>query len=729
MRVEPGTSEAPWKVGDEIDLGALRRLIVQRRRWILLPTLAAFVVSAIAVNVIKPRYTAEARIVLENQQNYLPGPDKSETGVTQQLDAEAVGSQVQILTSRDLARKVIRTVGLQGNPEFDPLADGMGAVERLLVLCGLKRDPTRLSPEDRILESYFERLTVLSPTKTRVLTIEFGSRDPDLSARIANAIADLYLEFQSDAKRDHAKAAAASLGTLVADLKTRVAAADARAEAFRSQAGLLVGSNNTSVNAQQLTDVNTELAKARTAQADTQAKANLLREMIRQGRISDLADVSNNELVRRITEQRVTAKAQLALEGRTLLPGHPRIKELTAQVADLEGEIRATGEKTARSLESEAKIASARVANLAKALDVQKQLIGASGSDEVQMRELDRAARSLKDELEATTTRYQEALAREGSKAASSDARIFSRALAPQVASFPKKLPIIAISTLAALVLAVGLVAAREFLLVPPALPTARRRPAAAPTDRGETLSLVSGAPAHAAAARSDRASTLNTAAVSNAVATPKSPALPTAATFKGAAAPRPTQPENPAGPGLDEVIADMETLGLPTGGLVLAVSPEGADDSGLGLALARRLVGRGRVVLVAGDAHTLTPEPDCPGLAELLAGTAAFSDAIHRDRNSRLHVIPAGRADQAARTDLGAVLDALRGTYDVVVFGAPHVMRVDEARAVMSRTALAVVGLARDTQAAEMMDVMRDAGVPHILRVVRQTNAAVQAA
>ena len=157
-----------------------------------------------------------------------PGPERTEAGVTQQLDAEAVGSQIQILTSRDLARKVIKTVGLQGNPEFDPLANGLGALERLLILVGLKRDPTRLSPEDRILESYFDRLTVLSPMKTRVLTVEFSSRDPDLSAKVANTIADLYLEFQSDAKREHARVAAESLGQLVQELKARVAAADAQ---------------------------------------------------------------------------------------------------------------------------------------------------------------------------------------------------------------------------------------------------------------------------------------------------------------------------------------------------------------------------------------------------------------------------------------------------------------------------------------------------------------------
>ena len=68
-------------------------------------------------------------------------------------------------------------------------------------------------------ETFGERLSVLSPTKTRVLSIEFTSRNPDLAAKGANAVAAAYLEFQQDAKRDSARGAAASLAELVTQLR------------------------------------------------------------------------------------------------------------------------------------------------------------------------------------------------------------------------------------------------------------------------------------------------------------------------------------------------------------------------------------------------------------------------------------------------------------------------------------------------------------------------------
>ncbi len=222
----------------DIDVAGVGRTLSRKRWWVIGPAIAAFTLAAIGVNVVKPRYTAEARVLLENQESYFTRPEKQTVEQVPLPDAEAVQSQIQLITSRDLARKAIRAIGLQGNPEFDPIANGIGPLSRVLILLGLQKDPTLISPEERILENYFERLTVYSPTKTRVLSIEFQSRDPDLAARAANTIADLYLDAQAGAKRDSARIAATALSNQLADLRTRLADAEAKAEAFRAKSGL-----------------------------------------------------------------------------------------------------------------------------------------------------------------------------------------------------------------------------------------------------------------------------------------------------------------------------------------------------------------------------------------------------------------------------------------------------------------------------------------------------------
>ena len=138
------------------------------------------------------------------------------------------------------------------------------------------------------------------------------------------------------------------------------------------------------------------------------------------------------------------------------MPDHPRIKELDAQLGDLESALRSAAEQTARTLENDAKIAGARVANLQTALDQQKKTVGDSSADEAKMQELDSDAQILKSQLDAATTKYQEALARQSADSTPGDARVISRAIAPILPTFPKKLPLMIFATLAGLVLSVS---------------------------------------------------------------------------------------------------------------------------------------------------------------------------------------------------------------------------------------------------------------------------------
>jgi hypothetical protein len=78
----------------------------------------------------------------------------------------------------------------------------------------------------------------------------------------------------------------------------------------------------------------------------------------------------------------------------------------------------------------------------------------------------------------------------------------------------------------------------------------------------------------------------------------------------------------------------------------------------------ARALACEGRTILVMLGSLAVQR----PGLFELVEGTASFSEAIHREAGSRLHVLPAGRGRAAAGAARDMVIDALSETYDFVV-------------------------------------------------------------
>jgi succinoglycan biosynthesis transport protein ExoP len=448
----------------DLDLRLLGQALVRKRGWIIVPTVLAAVLAISAVNLITPRYKSEARILIDGRENIFLRPNGERDQERTALDPEAVTSQVQLLLSRDLAREIIKKNKLAERPEFDPLLQGISPLKSLLALFGIGRDPFSLTPEERVLDAYFDRFTAYAVDKSRVIVVEFQSRDPELAARVANSIADGYLVLQQDARQQQAKAAGQWLSGEIEELRKKVADDESRVEDFRSKSSLFVGTNNTTLSNQQMGELNTQLNNARALKSDAESKARLIREMLQSGKPIEASEVLNSELIRRLSEQRVTLRAQLAEQSSTLLDNHPRIKELKAQLADLDHQIRDEAGKISRSLENDARIASGRVDSLNATLDQLKKQATSTNGQDVQLRALEREAKAQRDLLESYLAKYREATTRENIDAAPADGRIISRASVSNTPAYPKKLPIVLIATLATLMLSAGTIATGELL-------------------------------------------------------------------------------------------------------------------------------------------------------------------------------------------------------------------------------------------------------------------------
>jgi succinoglycan biosynthesis transport protein ExoP len=633
---QPRTSE-----NGDIDLRALGDAIKRNRRWIIVPTLAALVLSLIAVNLITARYKSEARILIDGRENVFlrPNGERSEERTT--LDAEAVTSQVQLVLSRDLAREIIRKNKLAERAEFDPVLGGLSPVKSLLALFGIGRDPFSMTPEERVLDAYYDRLTAYAVDKSRVVVVEFQSRDPELAERVANAIAEGYLVLQQAARQNQARAASQWLAGEIENLRGKVSEAEARVEDFRSKSSLFVGTNNTTLSNQQMGELNTQLNNARALKSDTEAKARLIREMLQGGKPIEASEVLNSELMRRLSEQRVTLRAQLAEQSSTLLDNHPRIKELRAQLGDLDRQIRDEASKISRSFDNDARIAGGRVESLNASLDQLKKQATSSNGQDVQLRALEREAKAQRDLLESYLAKYREANTRENIDTAPGEGRVISRAIVSNTPAYPKKLPIVLIATLATLLLSTGLIVTGELLRM-----TAPRA----------------------------------VASFAASVAPSREPKIEKAVERMGV----PDQPSPPVVPAaLNEIEQLAETLrdaGQEAHKITVIGTAPGEGITLTTLTLARLLARSARVVVVdlAGSSPTVAAvsvDPNAPGLAELMQGTASFSDVITRDKLSRLHLVNAGRPgfDRALLQSprLTLAIDAMLRVYEHVLLDA----------------------------------------------------------
>src|SRR5882724_334120 len=453
-----GRRQSDADAGDEINIGSVARALWRNKRAIIAPTLLIAVAAFIGVNLITPRYKSEARVLVEGRENIFLRPEAEKTMQERgAVDAETVTSQVQLVLSRDLASEVIKELNLSELPEFNAALKEFSPLSVLRTI-GILRDPMSMSLEERVFAAYFDRLLAFALDKSRVISIEFQSADPELAAKVANLIAEKYLSFQQVAKQDQARSASKWLAGELENLRRRVSEAEGKVEAYRAKSNLFFGTNNTSLSNQQLTDVNTQVSAARAQKADAEARARLIREAVRSGQNIESSDIVNSELIRRLSEQRVTLRAQLAEQSSTLLAQHPRIKEMRAQISDLDGQIRSEGERLSRSLENEAKVAGARLETLSAALDQLKGQAASTSDQDVQLRALEREAKAQRDLFESYLAKYREATARDSIAAAPADARIISRAVVSNIPYFPKKMPIILIAALGTFCLATAFV-------------------------------------------------------------------------------------------------------------------------------------------------------------------------------------------------------------------------------------------------------------------------------
>jgi uncharacterized protein involved in exopolysaccharide biosynthesis len=623
---------------DDIDIGALWRAVAEKKVLLAGVVLAAGVATFIALQFVTPLYTSQARILIEPEEASYLSP-RSETGSSEDSDAsrvtpEAVASQVQVLLSRDLARQVVEELDLQDDPEFTS-PSGLGLA---LGLSCVADDTTSYA---RSPETFEQRLSVYQIGQSRVIAVDFESRNPETAADVVNYLGEAYLAWQQKTKLEQNRAASQWLSEQISNLREKVAESEAAVEEFRSSSGLISGSNNVSLDAQELSELNSQLILARAQRSEARARANQIRRMLEEeGGVETAPDVLQSTLIQRLLEQRVSLRRELAELSASLMPSHPRILQLKSELDDLQEEIRQEAKKIVSSLENEAEIADARVESLKASLEELKQDSSQTRSAEIKLRSLEREAKADRDLLESYLARYSEASARREKESVPAYASIIARGYAANEPSFPRTGPISALVAAAAGLLSLAGIVARELMTGSHHAGAHRRGEPAAPSapDRDAP-------PAWAAAP--DRR--------------------------KGKRRPRARSARDAA----KRIRAKCTGAAAHT--VIVSSAISSADAAQDSLDIARVLSARGLSVAIVDFSTSgegvadLAGLPQGPGLGELLQASAGFEDVIRAEPGSGVQIIPPGALRMEALTGERAarwarIHDALRQIYDCLI-------------------------------------------------------------
>jgi len=420
----------------DIDLRRFLSILWQGKNTILWTTAASLLLVMLFVLVVPHRYTAVTQILIDPTDFHAVGNDLTPANLANDAALMQVESQVRVLTSDSVLRRVIKTESLDLDPEFAGqqswFSDTPSGGTTLAALNALRRD-----------------VSVKRTERTYVVDVSVTSKSPEKAARIANAIARAYLAEQTDVRSDSARQVSQSLTGRLNELKDRVRDAENRVETFKAHNNILsvLGSNGQLVNEQQLTELNNQLGIARARAAAAKARLDQIQQVqLSKDEIGAFPEAVQSQTITALRSQYAEVMRREAEQMTSLGERHPAVIEIQAEAVRLRRMIEDEVHRIALSARSEYESARANEETLAANLEKLKGGAVTTNEAMVTLRELERDMQANRTVYEAFLVRARETGEQE--RVDTKNIRVISPADLPLRRSFPPSNLLLAMAAL-----------------------------------------------------------------------------------------------------------------------------------------------------------------------------------------------------------------------------------------------------------------------------------------
>ena len=645
-RVRSGEEADPAPGGSDLR----RYLDVLRKRWRLIAGVVATVVAAVAAGTYMqtPIYRASGLIELRGQSG--EGVSVDELFQAQRLSNQFLETQYGMLRSPALARRTMTTVGLLAPSGSGAAGAGAGDSSGAA-------QPGSDSEADQEVNAFADRLIVDPVAGSNLVWIHFESPDPQLAARVVNAVFESYASLRADA----ARATVTRLATEVDGARGRLTVGERRLQAYARANGLIVaGSGGGGADAEdlphaRLRQLQQQLAEA---EADRYGKQSLYNLVDSRG-----DDLLESEILQALNVRLSTLRSEHARLRSTFLEDYPRTREVKVQIDEVEALLAREQGRLKGAITSRYLAAVRRQELLQRAVDQQRSLVDGQGESNTQYRILARDVAAQQDLYAKLQERLR--VAEVSAAVATTDLAVVEPAIAPSDPVRPIVASNLKLALVVGLVLGVGLAFLREHVdvtvrsaddLTGFAVPLLGLIPSIPrPLDRGARTwaHQIGGRLSLLSASDTDAGIELRRGALKDAFLNLRTSVL--LAHDQGCTA---------------------RTL------LVTSAQPgDGKTTIAVNLALSLSLLGR-RVLLIDADmrrptAHRAFSLPLDRGLGDYLRGEESWTSLVHRELAPGLDLLLAGSRVHAASELLAsdrtpALLEEARGIYDFIVVDSP---------------------------------------------------------
>jgi uncharacterized protein involved in exopolysaccharide biosynthesis/Mrp family chromosome partitioning ATPase len=472
------------------------RIAKRQRRAILWTALVPVIITLAYILIATPLYTSSTQILIDPRDRRIVHNEVNPEILASDGGVAVVESQLLIITSDNVLRRVIARERLDADPEFGGLSNHPLSVLSRRILAAIGLDPEAAdhgNPTLKALRQIKRKIGVKRSEKAFVADVYVTTESKDKSVRIADAIAQSYLDDQAEARAAASQRASSELGARLAALRNRVREAEDRVVEYKKQHHIL-SAGGILVNEQQLSETNIRLNDARTRVAEARSRFEQIARAKQAGADSGaIPEAVQSQTIGQLRAQYAEVTRHRAdLMGR-LGPRHPDVHTLNSQLQGLQKQIDNELARIAAAAQSELARAETSERVIKASLENLKTEANTTNQASVRLRELER-------ELEASRGVYQAFMVRaretgEQQAIDSTNARVISKATPPRDKSWPPRGILLLAALLGGLGIGAGVGLMRDYL--DEAVHTPRQLQLLVPVPVLAVLPKLSGAQSH----------------------------------------------------------------------------------------------------------------------------------------------------------------------------------------------------------------------------------------
>lgn len=450
----------------DIDVRGLLLMLWRRKMIVISVMLIGLSFATIITTFVQSLYTAKSLVLIEAYTQSDTNKEFQALINSQRFDTALILSEIEVIKSRNMARKVVERLNLMTDAEFNPRfrydgddAGGQKAssgFKKLSVYDSKSEEfPAEITEREigGVISRFLSRVDVRAVSGSYAIQIGFTSENPSKAALVANTIADVYIEQRLDAKFKATRKLTEWLDRRLSGLRDQVRQSEQAVADYKQKFNITEGAR-TVMSAEQLSQLNSQLVVATAKLAETRARLSQVENVAKNARnIDSISEVVKSPLIQQFKRQEVSLEGRLSDLSTRYGPKHPDIVKLKSELKDLRSTIRSEMRKVADTIENEVKFSEARVQALEEGLSESQGRRHEDNDAMIKLRELEREAQSNQLIFDTFLETYKRADEQE--ELQEPEARVISYAIAPRTASYPNKLLLLSLS--AAISLFIGL--------------------------------------------------------------------------------------------------------------------------------------------------------------------------------------------------------------------------------------------------------------------------------